>query len=276
MQRCVRPRLARESSELKVALGIPKQSLRWSLGETLSGIEAIVASAAAEKPDLLLLPELAATPGNNTDCPEHDLPLGQTVPGQVTNRLGRASQVHGIRFGIGMLERDRDSLYDSAVLFGPKGDIELRYRRIQPQWHGRKADPNVYRQGDEIPVVSTSQGRLCLAICGDLFDEAIGTRIRNSAPDYVLWPIARNFADGSFSQERWDREEESEYIAAAARTGATTFMVNRLVDPASSKYPAFGGALVISQTGEVLARWPLGKPGILYTEMGDGEEVRSA
>ena len=252
---------------MKVALGIPRQSLRWTLDETLSAVEAITGTAAAEGADLVLFPELAITPGDNTDDPRHDLPLGQPIPGKVTDCLASAARVHTVHLGIGMLERDGDSLYDAAVLFRPAGDIELKYRRIQPQWHGRNADPQVYRQGDEVLIASTALGRFCFAICGDLFDDGIVARIRESAPDYVLWPIARNFSDGSFNQERWDREEEPAYVAAAASTGATTLMVNRLVDPASSDYPGFGGALVVSGKGAVVARWPLGKPGVLYVDV---------
>lgn len=252
---------------MRVALAVPRQSFGWTLQETLSEIEAIACAAASENAHVVLFPELAATPGDSTDDPEHDLPLGQPIPGEVTSQLACAAQAHNVRLGIGMLERDGDILYDSAILFGPGGEIELKYRRIQPQWHGRNADPQVYRQGDEMPTAATDLGTFCFAICGDLFDKDIVRRVRDSSPQYVLWPIARNFSDGSYSQDKWDREEESEYVAAARSTGTMTFMVNRLVDAASSEYPSFGGALVVSGIGEVIARWPLARPGILYVDV---------
>jgi len=251
---------------MKAALAVQKQSFAWSLEKILSEIEATTA-AAAERADLILFAELAATPGDNNDDPEHDLPLGQAVPGEVTDRLGTLARRHQVYVGIGMLEREGNCLYDTAVLLGRDGDLGLKYRRIQPQWHGSKADPNVYRQGDEMPMASTEFGRLCFAICGDLFDDAIAARIRQISPDYVLWPIARNFSDGSFNQDKWDLEEDRNYVAAAAGTATTTLMVNRLVDPASSDWPSFGGALAVSKKGQVIARWPLAKPGILYIQV---------
>ena len=254
---------------LKAALAVPKQSLRWTIEETLFRIEAMVAAAGENKAQLVLFPELAATPGDNTDDPQHDVPLGQPIPGEVTDCLARAAKAHGLYLGIGILEREGDSLYDSAILLGPAGEIEVKYRRIQPQWHGRDADPKVYREGSEMVVASTAIGRFCFAVCGDLFDVEIAARIKQKCLDYVLWPVARNFSDGSFCQERWDREEESEYVAAAASTGTTTLMVNRLVEPTSSEYPSFGGALVTSRIGEVTARLPLARPGILYVEVPD-------
>lgn len=227
----------------------------------------MVVAAAQSDAQLVLFPEFAATPGDNTDDPPHDLPLGQPIPGDVTDRLARAAKAHGLYLGIGILEREGDSLYDAAVLFGPGGGIEMKYRRIQPQWHGRDADPQVYREGSEIVVASTEIGSFCFALCGDLFDVEIAARIKRNRPDYVLWLVARNFSDGSFCQERWDREEESEYVAVAASTGATALMVNRLVDPTSSEYPSFGGALATSRMGEVTARMALAKAGILYVDV---------
>jgi len=165
---------------------------------------------------------------------------------------------------MGLLERDGECLYDSAVLLGPNGDIRLKYRRIQPQWHGRNADPNVYRPGDRMLAVSTPWGSLAFAICGDLFDDSIVAQVRAVSPDYLLWPIARSFSDGSFDQGRWDREEEPEYVARAALTGCTTLLVNLLEDPSLAHYPSVGGAIVVSATGDIVARWPLGQPGILY------------
>ena len=249
---------------MKAALAVLNQSLRWTIQETLSRIEAMVTAAAENETQLMLFSELAATPGDNTDDPHHDLPLGQPIPGEATDRLARAAKSHGLYLGIGILEREGDSLYDSAVLLGPAGEIEVKYRRIQPQWHGRNADPKVYREGSEMVVASTAIGRFCFALCGDLFDVEIVARIKQNCPDYVLWLVARNFSDGSFCQQRWDRQEQSAYVAAAASTGTTALMVNRLVDPTSSAYPSFGGALVTSRAGQVTARLPLASPGILY------------
>lgn len=254
---------------MKAALAVPKQSLAWTPEETLVAVDTLVAAAADRESDLVLFPELAATPGEITDDPQHDLLLAEPIPGEVSDRLASMARAHEIYFGIGILERDGEHLYDCALLFGPTGEIALKYRRINPQWHGRHADPHVYRQGDEMPVASTGLGRLCFAVCGDLFDDAVVERIKSNCPDYVLWPVARNFSDGSFRQERWDREEECEYTAAAASTGAATLMVNRLVDPASSAYPSFGGALVISKLGEAIARLPLAKSSILFFDLSD-------
>lgn len=225
------------------------------------------AEAADAGADLVLFPEAAPTGLLNNDDPEHDLPLGQPIPGPATERLAAVARQCGIYVASGLLERDGGCLCDSAVLLGPDGTIKLRYRRIHPMWHGRNADPSVYRQGDRIEVADTPFGRVSCLLCGDLFDDAVVGRLREVRPDTLLFPFARNFDDGSFDQERWDREEEPEYLARAALVGCTVLMVNVLGDPSLGPWPSFGGAMAVSADGQIAARWPLGTPGILYAEV---------
>jgi N-carbamoylputrescine amidase len=226
-------------------------------------METRVREAADAGADLVLFPEAAPTGLINNDVPAHDLPLGQPIPGPATERLAALARERALCLATGLLEREGQCLYDSAVLLGPDGAIHLHYRRIQPQWHGRDADPAVYRQGEAIAVAATPLGRLAVLLCGDLFDDAIVARVRDAQPDVLLFPFARGFGDGSFDQGRWDREEEPAYAARAALAGCTTLMVNLLEDPELGECPSFGGAMVVSATGQVLARRPLGQPGIL-------------
>jgi predicted amidohydrolase len=141
------------------------------------------------------------------------------------------------------------------------------YRRNSPRWHGRNADPVIYCQGSDFPVVETRWGSMAVAICGDLFDDSFVSRIRADEPRYLLWPIARCFNDGSFDQLRWDWQEEPQYLERARLTGCTTLMVNKLGDRSREECPSFGGALAVSSKGEAIARWPLGRRGILHVDI---------
>jgi len=230
-------------------------------------MEELGRKAGGAKPDLILFPEAAATGLVNNDDPAHDLPFGQSIPGPITARMGALAGVTRAHVGLGILEREGDCLFDSAVLLDPVGRIVLHHRRMQPQWHGREADPKVYRQGEEMAAAETPVGKALFLICGDLFDDGIVGRARELKPDVVLFPFARNFTDGSCDQARWDREERPEYVARAAKTGATTLMVNLIEDAKASDYPAFGGAMVVSAGGEIIAEHPLGQPGGLIVDV---------
>ncbi len=233
----------------------------------LAAMETLGRQAAGLGAELLLYPEAAPTGLENNDDPEHDLPLGTTIPGPITARLSRLAEELHAYVATGLLEREGQCLYDSAVISDPGGEIILHYRRIQPQWHGRDADPAVYRQGEKVTVVCTPLGKLSVLICGDLFDDDICGRVKRLEPDYLLFPFASDFGGGSFYQARWDTEEEPEYAARAAAVGCTTLMTNLLLDPSLSEHPSFGGAMVVSADGQVLLRKPLGTPGVLIGDV---------
>lgn len=221
--------------------------------------------AARAGAEIVLFPEAALSGLINNDVPAHDLPLGETIPGPATAALSALARKRGMWLGIGMLERDGGSLYDSAILIGSDGAIHLHYRRNQPQWHGSKADPNVYRQGTGIPVVTTPLGSVAILICGDLFDDNILTDFRHLRPDWLLFPFARCFSDGTADQARWDREEFPLYIERVRKAATPTLMVNYIGTDLPDDN-SFGGAFFISPEGRVLASLPLAEEGLLMID----------
>jgi len=250
---------------MKVALAVNRVTAdpRRNLDEILMMIN----QATQENADLILFPEAALTGLINNDDADHDLPLGQTIPGAITVQLAHRSRSACIWTAIGLLERDGNTLYDTAILIAPDGEIKLKYRRIQPQWHGRNADPQVYRQGTEVTKIDTPLGSFAFLVCGDLFDDEIAARVKALHPDWVLFPFARCFDDGSlYDQARWDNEEQVVYAERVKRIGVTTLMTNYVAEK-SLLGGAFGGAFVIAGDGNIQASFPLGKQGLLTVTM---------
>ena len=167
---------------------------------------------------------------------------------------------------LGLLERDASALYDSAVLIDSRGRIHMRYRRIQPQWHGKEADPSVYRQGSEAESVATPFGTVSFLICGDLFDDAILARVRALEPDLVLFPFARCFSTDVDPQKQWEETEQQEYTRRVRLLGAQTLMTNYLAGR-DLNGGAFGGAFVVKGDGKVTHAWPLSRSGILFADI---------
>ncbi len=241
----------------------------------------MIHAAADAGADLVLFPEAALTGLLNNDDPAHDLPLCQPIPGPATDTLAAAARARGVWVGVGLLEREdtrredtrrEDTrLYDTAVLLAPTGEIALQYRRISPGWHGRRADPAVYTHGTEIPVAQTPWGSAAFLLCGDLFDDDLIQRVRAAQPEWLLFPFARSYEDSDSRnpahQAQWDREDIFDYRERVRMAGVTTLLVNYLGDSALPDDGTFGGAWVISGTGEVLAQHPLGQPGLLMVTL---------
>jgi N-carbamoylputrescine amidase len=250
---------------MKAALIVPR--ITADCAANLATIEWMATDAISCGVDIILFPEAVLTGLAINDEPAHDLRLGQTIPGPATDQLGTFCRRHGVWLGFGLLEREEGRLYDSAVMLGPNGRIALKYRRNQPQWHGANADPSIYCQWDDIAIARTPLGKLGFLLCGDLFDDTIIQRFLGLRPDWLLFPFARCFSDGTANQLRWDKEELPEYAARIKMIRTPALMVNYLADGSLPDDNSFGGAFFISAHGEVIARHPLGVEGMLIVNM---------
>ena len=126
--------------------------------------------AAAEGADIIVLPELANS-GCDLDSREQAPGLADEIPGgptvQVWKKETEASDIYVVG---GLLERERDTLYNSAVLLGP--GVFGRYRKTH-LWNEEKLG---YEPGRELPVFDTPLGMIGLLVCYDAwFPEAART-----------------------------------------------------------------------------------------------------
>jgi N-carbamoylputrescine amidase len=129
-----------------------------------------IRQATAEGADLVILPELA---NSGCDIGSRDLAfeLAEEIPGGPTVRAWReAAEETGVCVVGGLLEREGDTLYNSAILLGP--GVVGRYRKTH-LWNKEKL---LYEPGRELPVFDTSLGRIGLLVCYDVwFPEAART-----------------------------------------------------------------------------------------------------
>lgn len=225
----------------------------------LCAIAEAVERAAAAKCELVCFPECALTGLVETKDYKSDIALATEVPGDTTDEIAALAKKHHLYIAIGIMERDRGQLYDTAILIDSHSDIILKYRRINPRWHVSSAPEHLYCQGTTLDAVSTSFGRIAFAICGDMFDEAVISRIQNAQPDYLIVPLARSYAN--HSHEWWENEEKAVYSSQVGEIGVMSFLVNSF--EAEARWPSFGGSLVVSSEGQVLAETRTGTPSFL-------------
>ena len=197
------------------------------------------------QPDLVCLPECAFT-GYLYD--EQDFAqFAEPIPGATTRVISALAQEHACFICFGMLEHTSQGVYDSAVLVDRAGEILLVHRK------NHEHPPFI--NGSEVIAVDTELGRLGILICGDLFSDEVRSRLPHPL-DVLLVPMARSFDGKSPDPERWEREERQVYLDEVKKAGVTTLRVNALEK--SSEDASFGGALVVSPGGEILAESPHG------------------
>ncbi|MFH1741532.1 MAG: carbon-nitrogen hydrolase family protein [bacterium] len=72
----------------------------------------------------------------------------------------------GVYLVLGFLEQREDSLYNTAILIDPDGDIVGRYSKTHFA-QGYTVNPDFYKAGDEYPVFDTPFGKIGILICYD-------------------------------------------------------------------------------------------------------------
>lgn len=126
-----------------------------------------VRRAVAEDADLVILPELANS-GCDLASRRDALALAEEFPaGPAIRAWRREIEKSKLLIVGGLLEREGDVLFNSAVLVGP--GVVGRYRKTH-LWNGEK---RLYEPGRDLPVFDTPFGRIGLLICYDVwFPEA--------------------------------------------------------------------------------------------------------
>jgi predicted amidohydrolase len=119
--------------------------------------------AARQHVELLVFPECALT-GYVFNSFDEAFKLSETVPGETTQVLEKACREYGIATVVGLLEQDGGRLYNTAVLIASEGLVG-KYRKTHTLCLG--VDRYISR-GEELPVFSTSHGRVGMLICYDL------------------------------------------------------------------------------------------------------------
>lgn len=138
--------------------------------------------AAGEGADLVVLPELANT-GCGLASRQSALGLSEPIPdGETVQAWTALAGELGIYIVGGVLEREGDTLYNSAVLAGP--DSFGRYRKTH-LWDSEKL---TYKPGRDLPVFQTPLGRIGMLICYDAWFAEAARTLALHAADIICVP----------------------------------------------------------------------------------------
>lgn len=188
---------------------------------------------------LTVFPECTLT-GYGYDSKEAAMKLAEPIPGPSTKALVEACRKPGSWAVVGLLERDGDKLYNSAVLAGPEG-IAGKYRKMHLPFLGvdRFVDP-----GDlGFPVFDTPIGKIGLLICYDgSFPEAVRALKLGGAQLVCLptnWPEAAEISM-RYSPMMRSQENHVNFVAC-----------NRVGEETGFRFP--GGSKICDYTGRILA-----------------------
>ena len=209
-------------------------------------------SAIADGAQLVCLPEIALQYGMQG----HALDLAVSLEAPEVQRFAKLAASSGALILLGLFERDGDAVHNTAVLFGPSGQIG-RYHKVHLAVGGESESGIL--PGDGFPVFSTDLGRVGCNICMDSSAAESSRSIGLAGADFLMLPImgdhrADRWSKGSpvFNEGRWK---------AIMRTRAIDNQLCMIVARNTSQ-----GSCIIDRKGDILA-WNEGDQGYISADV---------
>ena len=221
-------------------------------------INAIDSGSRLDGVDVVLLPEALPLGWTHSSARTEAEPIPD---GAFCRALSEAARRNKVWVCSGLIERDRDRIFNSAVLINADGEVVLTHRKINELdiAHG------LYAQGDWLNVVDSPFGRIGVMICADAFAEkqAIARALALMGAEIILSPCSWAVpADHDNQREPYGQLWLDNYQPVAREFGlwiAGVSNVGPITDGPWSGRKCIGCSLVIGPEGEVAYKAPYGE-----------------
>jgi len=196
------------------------------------------------------------------------------IPGKETKLLAKWAKEFKIYLNIGVIEREKGTLYCSLLYFTPNGKLAGKHRKIKPTAKERI----IWGEGDgsTLIAVNTAVGTIGGLICWENYMPQPRMELYKQNTEIYLAPTAD-------SREAW----QSTMIHIALEGRCYVLGSNQYVTRAM--YPdefqdelkdqpeimSRGGSVIVSPSGKVLAGPLFDKEGILYADLSEKELIKS-
>lgn len=204
--------------------------------ENLAALTRMIRDAANQGAKLIVLPEMCTTGYYFFHRDAAAAMAEEITGGETVGHLVQLCAQHGCYIAAGLMEREGEILYNSAVLIGPEGFIG-KHRKL----HFFAPDGHWAQEGDlPITAFETPIGKIAMLICMDIsFPEAARTA-RLLGADIICCPV--NWFDPVIPSNVW--------VTRAYENQLFFVVANRLGEEAGFSFS--GGSCVIAPNGVIL------------------------
>jgi nitrilase len=221
----------------------------------------IEGAIAADKPDLVSLPEMWSCLGGNRAAKfaeAEDLPPpGSNQPGgpayEFLRGIARDRQIHV--HGGSIAERAGDKLYNTTLVFNPSGREIARYRKIHlfdivtPDGTGYR-ESAVFGSGTEVVTCEVNGVPVGCAICYDVRFPELCLALRRAGAELIFLPSAFTAQTG---KDHWETLIRARAIETQCWIAAPATFGRHSAGDGSPLY-TFGHSLVCDPWGHVVAK----------------------
>jgi predicted amidohydrolase len=209
----------------------------------LQKIENLTLKAKQQGADLAIFPEMSLTGYVVLD---QVYELSESVPGPSVARVEALTKKTGMHVVFGMpelSEKSKGTIYNTAVLVGPKGLIG-KYRKMYLPTHSVFEEKRYFRTGYEPAAFQTEIGNIGLTICYDVFFPEVFRLARLKGAQLIV----------CISASPAVRRGYFEILTAARALENTAFLAYVNLTGVEDGLQFWGGSRLIYPTGDVAVK----------------------
>ena len=237
-----------------------------SRNTNLKHAEKMISEAANNSTKVILLPEALNLGWTH---PSALIEAEQIPEGETTQFLIKHAKEKDLYICCGLIEKDEEKVYNSAVIINPNGEVILKHRKINELDIGLE----YYSTGDSINVCKTEFGTFGLAICADAFESANLESLGKLGADIILSPCSwATPKEHNNLKNPYGSEWKESYIPIAKEFSlwiAGCSNVGWISDGPWKGRKCVGNSLVINPKGDIAMTGPHGvdAEAILYIDI---------
>ena len=209
----------------------------------LQKIEELTLKAKQQGVDLVIFPEMSLT---GYVVKDQIYELAETIPGPSVQKIEALAKKTGMHIIFGMpevSEKTQATIYNTAVLVGPKGFIG-KYHKMYLPTHSVFEEKRYFRPGYEPAAFDTELGKIGLTICYDVFFPEVFRLTRLAGAQLIV----------CISASPAVRRGYFEVLTAARAIENTAYLAYVNLTGVEDGLQFWGGSRLVSPTGDVLAK----------------------
>ncbi len=209
----------------------------------LKKIEELTLKAKQQGVDLVIFPEMSLT---GYVVKDQIYELAETIPGPSVQKIEALAKKTGMHIIFGMpqlSEKTKATIYNTAVLVGPKGFIG-KYHKMYLPTHSVFEEKRYFRPGYEPAAFDTELGKIGLTICYDVFFPEVFRLTRLAGAQLIV----------CISASPAVRRGYFEVLTAARAIENTAYLAYVNLTGVEDGLQFWGGSRLVCPTGDVVAK----------------------
>jgi N-carbamoylputrescine amidase len=177
---------------MNVTLACTQMACSWNLTENLERAERLVAQAADQGAQIVLLQELFATPYFCIDSQDKHFGLAQALQDNpLINRFRALARARELVLPISFFERAAATYYNAVAIIDADGSIAGHYRKSHIPQFPAYEEKYYFSPGDTgFLATDTRYGRIGVAICWDQWFPEAARAMALAGAEILLYPTA--------------------------------------------------------------------------------------